>query len=119
MNYLSLSVFPGPVDEVDREHLHAQPPLDATHHHMETLTVSDHEAGVVQLISHLLEVKVGVLEKRERHDDQSHPRLNSITILAAQAPLNRDIHTSQRLSCSGEVNNFMWCGVGAERRISF
>lgn len=62
LRYLSLSMLPRPVDEVYREHLHAQAPLDPVHHHLQSLTVPDHEARVIKLVGHLFEVQIGVLK---------------------------------------------------------
>ena len=61
VSHLSLSMLPGSVDEVHGEDFHTQASLDAVHHHLEALTVPDHEAWMVQLIRHLLEVQIGVL----------------------------------------------------------
>lgn len=60
-NYLSLSVFPGPINKIDWEDLHAQPPLNAVHHDMQAFAVPDYEARVVQFVGHLFEVQVGIL----------------------------------------------------------
>ena len=54
--YLSLSMFPRSIDEINREQLHGQAPHNATDHNLQAFTVPDHEAMVVQFISHLLEV---------------------------------------------------------------
>lgn len=61
LSYLSLGMFPRSVDEVDGEDLQAQPSLDTVHHYMQAFTVPDYEARVVQFISHLFEVQVGIL----------------------------------------------------------
>lgn len=65
-SYLSLSVLPWPIDEIDREDLHAQPPLDAIHDYMQAFTVPDYKAGMVQFVRHLFEVQVGILGKRPK-----------------------------------------------------
>lgn len=56
MSYLSLSVFPWPINEINWEDLHAQTPLNAIHHYMQAFTIPDYEAWVVQLVCHLFEV---------------------------------------------------------------
>ncbi|TNN51276.1 hypothetical protein EYF80_038537 [Liparis tanakae] len=56
-SYLSLSVLPWPIDEIDREDLHAQPSLDAIHDYMQAFTVPDYKAGMVQFVRHLFEVQ--------------------------------------------------------------
>ncbi len=66
VSYLSLSVFPWPIDEIDREDLHAQPPLNAIHHYMQAFTVADYKAWVVQFVRHLFEVQVGILRYRQK-----------------------------------------------------
>lgn len=55
-------MLPGPVDEIDREHLHTQAPLDPIHHHLQSLAVPDYEARVIELVGHLFEVEIGVLK---------------------------------------------------------
>lgn len=64
--YLSLSVFPWPINEIDREDLHAQAPLDAIHNYMQAFTVPDYKACVVQFVCHLFEVQVGILQDRQK-----------------------------------------------------
>lgn len=59
-------MLPGPVDEIDREHLHTQAPLDPIHHHLQSLAVPDYEARVIELVGHLFKVQIGVL-KYKRH----------------------------------------------------
>lgn len=59
--YLSLSVFPWSIDEIDGKHLHAQPPLNAVHDYMQAFAVPDYKACVVQFVGHLFEVQVGIL----------------------------------------------------------
>lgn len=54
-------MFPGPINKIDWEDLHAQPPLNAVHHDMQAFAVPDYEARVVQFVSHLFEVQVGIL----------------------------------------------------------
>lgn len=63
MTYLPLSVFPGPVDEIDWEDFHTQTPLNAVHHDVKAFAVPDDEAGMIQFIRHLFEVQVGVLRQ--------------------------------------------------------
>lgn len=71
VSYLSLSVFPWPVDEIDREDLHAQPPLNAIHHYMQAFTVPDYKAWVVQFVCHLFEVQVGILRYRQKSTSET------------------------------------------------
>lgn len=59
--YLPLSVFPGPVDQINWEDFHTQPPLNAVHHDVKAFTVPDDEAGMIQFVRHLFEVQVGIL----------------------------------------------------------
>lgn len=66
VSYLSLRVFPWPVDEVDGENLHAQSPLNAIYHNMQTFAVPDHKAWVIQFICYLFEVQVGILGYRQK-----------------------------------------------------
>lgn len=61
VKYLSLGVFPWPIDEIDWKDLHAQPPLNAIHHYLQAFTVPDYKAWVVQFVCHLFEVQVGIL----------------------------------------------------------
>lgn len=62
--YLSLSVFPWSIYEIDREDFHAQAPLNAIHNYMQTFTVSDHKSWMIQLVCHLFKVQVGILGYR-------------------------------------------------------
>ena len=64
VSYLSLCVFPWPIDEIDREHLNAQSPLNAIHHNLQAFTVTDWKTCVVQFVRHLFEVKAGILRER-------------------------------------------------------
>lgn len=66
VSYLSLSMFPWSIDEINREDLHAQPPLNAIHHYLQAFTVPDDKAWVVQLICNLFEVQVGILENSQK-----------------------------------------------------
>ena len=56
IRYLSLSMFPWSIYEINGEELHGQAPHNATDHNFQAFTVPDHEAMVVQFICHLLEV---------------------------------------------------------------
>lgn len=60
-------MFPWPIDEIDRKDLQSsQPPLYAIYHYLQTLTVTDYKAWVVQFICHLFEVKIGILGWRHK-----------------------------------------------------
>lgn len=69
LSYLSLCVFPWSVDEVHREDLHTQASLNTIHYDLQPFTVPDHEACMVQLISDLFEVQIGVLTEHRGNDD--------------------------------------------------
>lgn len=66
VSYLSLGMFPGPIDEINREDFHAQPPLNTINHYMQAFTVPDNKAWVVQFVCHLFEVQVGILRHRQK-----------------------------------------------------
>lgn len=63
VTYLSLSMFPGPVDQIDWEDFHTQTSLNAVDHDVKAFTVPDDEAGMIQFVRHLLEVEVGILRE--------------------------------------------------------
>lgn len=64
ISYLSLSMFPRPIDEIHRKTFNAQPSLDPIHHYLQAFAVSDYKARVVQFICHLFEVEIGILGYR-------------------------------------------------------
>lgn len=61
VSYLSLSMFPGPVDQINWEDFHTQSPLNAIDHDVKAFTVPDDETGMIQFVRHLFEVQVGIL----------------------------------------------------------
>lgn len=56
-------MFPWAIDEINRENLQTQPPLDTVHHYLQAFTVTNCKAWVVQFISHLFEVQAGILKR--------------------------------------------------------
>lgn len=56
-------MFPGPVDQINREDLHPQTSLDAVNYDVKAFTVPDDEASVVQFVRHLFKVQVGILKE--------------------------------------------------------
>lgn len=59
-------MFPGPIDEINWEDFHAQPPLNTIHHYVQAFTVPDYKAWVIQFVCHLFEVQVGILRQRKK-----------------------------------------------------
>lgn len=58
-------MLPRPIDEIYREDLHAKAPLNPVDHNLQALTVPDHKPWVVQLIRHLFEVQIRILNRKE------------------------------------------------------
>lgn len=82
-SYLSLCVFPWTIDEIDREHLNAQPPLNAIHHDLQAFTVPDYKTGVIQFVCHLFEVQVGILGFRQKTQVKPHSPLKQKLLFVA------------------------------------
>lgn len=66
--YLSLCMLPWSVDEVHGEDLHSEASLNTIHYNLQPFTVPDHEACMVQLISDLFEIQIGVLTENRASD---------------------------------------------------
>lgn len=65
VTYLPFSMLPRPVDEIHREDLHAKASLNPIDHNLQALTVPDHKSWVVQLIRHLFEVQIRILNRKK------------------------------------------------------
>lgn len=69
VSHLSLSMLPWSVDEVHRKDLHTQASLNTIHYNLQPFTVPDHEACMVQLVSDLFEIQIGVLTENKANGD--------------------------------------------------
>lgn len=66
--YLALCMFPRSVYGINWKNLHAQASLDAKHHNMQALAVTNLKSRVVQFIGYYFEVQARILHPEKTRD---------------------------------------------------